>query len=134
MTDKLQKIREEVEKQKSQLIKGACASQIAMETRCKEEAYDEVISLLGSLQEEPVSEELEDASTKSANKATPYTRVDVGNGEVYVYTKHIVIDRFKAGAKWQKEQMMKDAIIATIESDLDPHGADYGNQKIICEL
>jgi hypothetical protein len=28
--------------------------------------------------------------------------------------------------------MMKDAIIATIESDLDPHGADYGNQKIIC--
>lgn len=57
--------------------------------------------------EEPVSEELEEAAAESANKATPYTRVDIGNGEVCVYTKHTVIDRFKAGAKWQKEQMIQ---------------------------
>jgi hypothetical protein len=57
MTDKVQKIREGVEKLKSQLIRGSCSSQIAMETRCKEEAYNEVISLLDSLQEEPVSEQ-----------------------------------------------------------------------------
>ena len=51
--DKVQKIREEVVRLKSQLLKGACSSQIAMEKRCKEEAYDEVLTLLDSMQEEP---------------------------------------------------------------------------------
>ena len=55
MTDKVQKIREEVEKLKSQLLRGACSSQIAMETRCKEEAYNEVLAILDTMQEEPVS-------------------------------------------------------------------------------
>ena len=55
MTNKVQKIREEVEKLKSNLIHGACASQIAMETRCKEEAYNEVLAILDTMQEEPVS-------------------------------------------------------------------------------
>lgn len=55
--DKVQKIREEVEKLKSQLLRGACSSQIAMETSCKEEAYNEVLALLDSLQEEPVSKD-----------------------------------------------------------------------------
>lgn len=50
MTDKVQKIREEVEKLKSQLLRGACSSQIAMETRCKEEAYDEVLAILDTIQ------------------------------------------------------------------------------------
>lgn len=62
MTDKVQKIREEVERLKSNLIHGACASQIAMETRCKEEAYDEVLAILDSMQEEPVGEDLEEAA------------------------------------------------------------------------
>lgn len=53
MTDKVQKIREEVEKLKSQLIRGACSSQIAMETMCKEEAYNEVLAILDTVQEEP---------------------------------------------------------------------------------
>lgn len=49
MTDKVQEIREEVEKLKSQLLRGACSSQIAMETRCKEEAYDEVLARLDTI-------------------------------------------------------------------------------------
>lgn len=57
MTDKVQEIREEVERLKSNLIHGACASQIAMETRCKEEAYNEVLAILDSSQEEPVSKD-----------------------------------------------------------------------------
>lgn len=40
----------EIEKLKSNLIYGACASQIAMETRCKEEAYNEVLSYLDTLE------------------------------------------------------------------------------------
>ena len=59
MTDKVQKFRKEVEKLKSQLLRGACSSQIAMETRCKEEAYNEVLAILDSMQEEHVSEDLE---------------------------------------------------------------------------
>ena len=51
--DKVQKIREEVARLKSQLLKGACSSQIAMETRCKEEAYDEVLAILDTMQKEP---------------------------------------------------------------------------------
>ena len=54
MTDK-EKFRKEVEKLKSSLIHGACSSQIAMETRCKEEAYNEVLAILDTMQEEPVS-------------------------------------------------------------------------------
>ena len=53
--DKVQKIREEVEKLKSQLLRGACSSQIVIETMCKEEAYNEVLAILDSTQEEPVS-------------------------------------------------------------------------------
>jgi len=54
MADKVQKIRENIEKLKSQLLRGACSSQIAMETRCKEEAYNEVLAILDTIQEEPV--------------------------------------------------------------------------------
>jgi len=53
MTEKVQKIREKVEKLKSQLLRGACSSQVAMETRCKEEAYNDVLDLLDAMQEEP---------------------------------------------------------------------------------
>jgi hypothetical protein len=53
MIDKVQKIREEVARLKSQLLRGSCSSQIAMETRCKEEAYDEVLAILDTMQEEP---------------------------------------------------------------------------------
>ena len=53
MTDKIQKIREGIEKLKSKLLRGACSSQVAMETRCKEEAYNEVLSILDTIQEEP---------------------------------------------------------------------------------
>ena len=85
--------------------------------------YNDAAHSIISKKEEPVSEELEDAATKSANKATPYTRVDIGNGEVYVYTKHIVIDRFKAGAKWQKKQIDKDVenLINVIRNSCTPN-------------
>ena len=97
MTDKVQKIREEVERLKSNLVHGACASQIAMETRCKEEAYDEVISLLDSLQEEPVSEDLEKAAWSYTNN------IDNIGGSVGEQTRNA----FKAGTRWQKKQMVK---------------------------
>lgn len=59
--NKVQKIREEVERLKSQLLRGACSSQVAMETRCKEEAYNEVLGILDFMQEEPLSNKTEKA-------------------------------------------------------------------------
>ena len=40
----------EIEKLKGQLLRGACSSQISMETSCKEEAYNEVLSILDTLE------------------------------------------------------------------------------------
>ena len=101
MTDKVQKIREEVERLKSRLLRGACSSQIAMETMCKEEAYNEVLAILDTMQEEPVSDELEKVAIKYGTDEFP----SLCNG-----CKHIPVDAFKAGAKWQKEQMMAKGV------------------------
>ena len=40
----------EIEKKKKLLPWGSCASQISMECNCKNEAYDDVISLLNTLE------------------------------------------------------------------------------------
>jgi hypothetical protein len=99
--DKVQKIREGVEKLKSQLIRGACSSQIAMETRCKEEAYNEVISLLDSLQEEPVSEDL-------ICVAEQYVDNHVFGNEEDKFSHSVYVDMFCSGAKWQLNQIRKE--------------------------
>lgn len=46
----IQKIREEIERLKGQLVRGACAAQIEMKTNCKEEAYNEILSFLDTLE------------------------------------------------------------------------------------
>lgn len=132
MTDKVQKIRKGIEKLKSQLLRGACSSQVAMETRCKEDAYNDVLALLDTMQastswidklktkldslskenfkqvrkkheteekEEPVSNELEEAAKHYLYSNILYDDVYVGNP-----TDKDCIEMFKAGAEWQKEQ------------------------------
>lgn len=49
-----EQIRAEIERLKNQLIRGACAAQIEMETNCKDEAYNEVLAFLDTLPEQPV--------------------------------------------------------------------------------
>lgn len=107
MTDKAQKIRQEVEKLKSNLIHGACASQIAMETRCKEEAYNEVLAILDSVQEEPVSEDLEEASKEWLKPQLDKSCADYGEVKMMELTHfdgYAMLDAIEFGAKWQKEQ------------------------------
>ena len=77
MTDKVQKIRDEVERLKSQLIRGACSSYIEMETCCKEEAYNEVLALLDSFQEEP---------KPKFNKGDKIQSVGKSTGHIYTST------------------------------------------------
>ena len=108
MTDKVQKIREEIEKLKSRLIRGACASQIAMETYCKEEAYNEVLAILDSMKEEPVSDDLEDYALQYAGHYAPYDSC-----------MQEVKDAVKAGSNWKEQQMIANAIDAEVLENYD---------------
>jgi hypothetical protein len=107
MADKVQKIREEVVRLKSNLIHGACASQIAMETRCKEEAYNEVLAILDTMQEESVSEDMENAAY--------YNCIDRLSKES--------IEDFKAGANYVISCIEREAFLQSVFSK--PIKADY---------
>ena len=98
MTDKVQKIREEVEKRyeywkEKEFNSHSIESEIRM-SECKH-----LLLMLDSFPEEPVVEDLEEAAQqwydstkfKSDLSGTP-------------------IDAFKAGAKWQKEQFEKNRL------------------------
>ena len=58
----------EIEKLKGQLLRGACSSQISMETSCKEEAYNEVLSILDTLEVKEVKEEPSDNLEEEIDK------------------------------------------------------------------
>ena len=99
-TNKIDLVRAEVEKLKSNLIYGACSSQIAMETRCKEEAYNEVLAILDTMQEEPVSDDLEEAADNALS--------NVLNAHEIVNVRSC-LEMFKSGAKWKVENLWKPA-------------------------
>jgi len=112
MTDKVQKIREEVVRLKSNLIHGACASQIAMETYCKEEAYDEVLAILDTVQEEPVSNGLEEASKEWLRPQLDKSYANYGETKMMELTHfdgYAMLDAIEFGAKWQKSNLWKPA-------------------------
>lgn len=96
----IETIKAKVERLKRQLIRGACAAQIEMETNCKEEAYDEVLAILDTLEEQPACEGLEEAARLYAGLCH--------DREMEYDSYWHDVDTFKAGAKWQKEQMMKE--------------------------
>jgi hypothetical protein len=56
-------IREEIERLKGELVRGACSAQVAMETACKEQAYNAVLAFIDTM----------DADAKP----TPVERYDV---------------------------------------------------------
>ena len=107
MTDKVQKIREGIEKRyeywkKKEFNSHSIESEIRM-SECKH-----LLLMLDSLEEEPVSEDLDKAANEWDAKAsfTPFYMAldDKGNpdGVRQDYTTHA--ESFKAGAKWQKEK------------------------------
>lgn len=114
MTDKVQKIRNEVERLRNELIqereKGFGSD---VDDACILELQN-VLTYIDSLQEEPVSKELEEASKYYALNNTPWD--DCVNE---------MQESFKAGAKWQKEQMMKDAINGYVIEDVEEGEGDF---------
>jgi hypothetical protein len=72
-------------------------------------AYNEVLSFIDSLPEEPVSESLKDEIAKFNDNYFPET--DNGlNIEMRNELRTIVGVAAKMSAQWQKEQMLKDAV------------------------
>jgi hypothetical protein len=68
MNKQVEEIRAEIEKLKSQLLRGACSSQIAIETRCKEEAYNEVLTLLNTMLDDALSKETKESLNERLDK------------------------------------------------------------------
>lgn len=93
----IETIRAEIERLKGQLIRGACASQVQLETTCKEEAYNEVLAILDTLKEKSeIPTNLEEAAE---NISMTREQFDAAN-------KHWYNEGKKDGAMWQREQFI----------------------------
>jgi len=110
MTDKVQKIREEVERLKrwNNNVRDSTRHMTLQEedfNRGKHSSYLEILNFIDSLQEESVSEDLEEACDSYYNETW-----DEHGGRAMVvdgchdiwFPSHATDDFFKAGAKWQK--------------------------------
>lgn len=98
MTDKVQKIREEIEKR----LKGE-------RFLSSDKEYNYLLSFIDSLQEEPVSESLE-AFIKERVKNIPL----VLRSGFHQLCRQLIRD----GAEWKKEQMMEKAVETTFNVSL----------------
>lgn len=94
MTDKVQLIKAKVEKRiqecKDMKIDSSYYDGLVF-------AFEEVIELIDSLPEEPVSEDLEEAAVKAFK-------------QIVDSDKNNFLEIFKACAKWQKEQIAKKVV------------------------
>lgn len=70
-------------------------------------AFEDMITFIDSLKEEPISNDLEEASVNYAA-----TGLFLSNGKEMIDFQ--VEKAFKAGALWQKEQLMKDAVYGLV--------------------
>lgn len=104
--DKLTKVRAEVERLHNEYRnkKGALYFRKALRT---------VLFIIDSLQEEPVSEDLENAALMHFKDVMEY--------ETKTGLKMANITSFKAGANWQKEQLLAKAVDGVVTFDY------YGN-------
>ena len=99
MTDKVQKIREEVERR---FIENELNYKAGDETELHRMVEDKaIITFIDSLQEETVSEDLEEATNNYC------VNVRKGYPRVKDETDIFICNAFIAGAKWQKEKDQK---------------------------
>lgn len=110
MTDKVQKIREEVERlynqsladEKRQVERGLeCVANVSYG---KSKACKELLSFINSMQEETVSEDLEKEIQDYYNSRREYS--GRYNAVIPVY-RHQLIDIARHFANWQKQQIKK---------------------------
>ena len=123
--DKVQKIREEVERLKgwNNNVRNSTRHMTLQEedfNRGKHSSYLEILNFIDSLQEEPVSEDLEEAVNAYIGYAP---EVDECSS---VYGKR---KAFKAGANWQRSQLMRNAFETAIVDDWQ-YGKDADHTAI----
>lgn len=125
--DKVQKIREEVERLKKETSIGLSEHENGVE-QGRMEIIDAISLFPNSIQEEPVSEDLEEACDSYYNETWDEHggRAMVVDGCHDIWFPSLATDDFfKAGAKWQKEQMMKNVVLETkVMKDSDGDGID----------
>lgn len=124
--DKIEKIRQEIER-----LKGTCTTQIKANPGqtfpfvMEMTGYDKLLSFLDTLSEEP-SESLEEAAEKYAG-----VNYDCET-ETDAFYHHIETESFKAGAEWQKEQLMKDAVEGYVNYYEDSGGILMAEAQVGC--
>ena len=100
--NKVEKIKAEIERLKNELSDNKerlSLGEIIAVNNC----YNSLIFFINSLEEEPVSNDLEEAATK-------YARKQLSNPDYPTYNDEYEMEcAFEAGAQWQKEQMVAKA-------------------------
>ena len=113
MTDK-EKIRAEIERRIEEL--QPCNTRENLRAHGAIAGYYQILSFINSMQEEPVSEDLEEAASRYANeeynRKSPATLPDRCRG---CYAP--LIYAFKAGAKWQEKQDIKHGYITFLQGE-----------------
>lgn len=97
--------------------------------------YCDEVCPVDSLQEEPISEDLDEAADNCYFHNHAWARESFIEGANWQKEKDdkLFTIVYMDGVEKGKQQMMKDSISATIESDLDPIWAFCGKQKIVCK-
>ena len=80
-----------------------------------------LIRAIEYLQEEPASEDLEEAASNYAEEHR-IALMDYESGEVEMNKSLDVVNAFKVGAQWQKEQLMAKAIDGLVVCNKLTHG------------
>lgn len=104
MTDK-EKIREVVKK-RYEYWREKESNSHSIESEIRMSECQHLLLMLDSLQEEPVNEELEQAVKRILNGYACMGTFQDGK----MYTEECMLSICKAGANWQKQQMIKSAI------------------------
>ena len=104
MTDKIELIKAEIERRKSLADKQINNLYFL----ARSDAYAELLNFINSLEEEPVSEDLEEA-------AIIYLKENWDVDNVYEEDDLGIRNAFKAGAQWQKLKTKKEVIDNAVE-------------------
>ena len=112
MTDKVQKIREKVEK-RYEYWREKESNSHSIESEIRMSECQHLLLMLDSMQEDPVSEDLEEACEQLSEDARKHKAETSSPFFSQTDYKQGVID----GAKWQKEKMMTKVIDGTARPD-----------------
>lgn len=125
--DKIEKIRQEIErrKKKNMYINLPMAIGRYYEDR-------DLLAFIDSLQQEQPSEDLENAAIDYADYARKRPK-DYVISSVADYD-HGCIDGFKAGAEWQKEQLLDDIKLAYGKVSMNPFDCSEAFEELISKI